>query len=716
MGENPLHKMMKPGSISTVGAGNNPMKMGTMHALSILHDGYKGKFYPIHPTDSTVLGHKAYKHVIELPEAPDLALLAVPSEHILGLIDDFGKIGTKRIIIITAGFRETGEEGKEKENQLRVIAEKHGIRIIGPNCMGIINTEISLNTTVGMCTMKPGMLGFASQSGTYVAQTLAYLQKRGIRFSKAISVGNSVNISINDALEYLGEDEQTRAISLYIEGISDIQGFLKIARKVTRRKPVLAQYVGGSEAGARSGLSHTGSMAAPEHLYRGLFRQAGIIWVDSIEELYINGWALATQPLLRGNRVGVITNSGGPGSAIANQCEKGGLKVPEFSEGLREKLRPLVPPHAPCGNPVDITFSMDMNVLARDIPEMVMKSGEVDAVVLHGAMRSGFIGFIYPHLKELLNNAPLETILDMMKVDFNGSVSLTGEQGIPMLISSFFDRDDDYTAAYHEGNVPVFDSPEKTSRCMNIMLQYMKIRERRVTEEEPLPGKNEEADAIIKKALKMGAHSLDEYTSKRLLSCYGIPVSKDILAENPDRAVEASDEIGYPVVLKACSGEILHKTGKGLMELNVSTPEDVRKSFARITESAGTRVPVIVSGMIRGEREFMAGLTRYPGFGPAVMFGLGGVLTEALNDTVFRCAPVTREDSEEMLHEIRAKSLTGEYRGMPAINIESVSSILQGLGIISVLHPEIKEIDMNPVIVNGGEPVAVDALVIIGAT
>jgi len=318
MPENPLVRLLNPSSIAIVGAGNNPVKMGTMHALSILKDGYGGTFYPIHPREETILGRRAYPTVADLPEAPDLAFLVVPAQEVARLLEDFGRKGTPSAIIITAGFGELGEEGRRMQQRLNDISAEYGIRFLGPNCMGIINSEISLNTTVMPYKSPPGSLGFASQSGTYVTQSIPYLGKKGIRFSKAISVGNSANIDITDALEYLGEDEQTKAISLYIEGLRDVPRFIDVARKITPRKPVLAQYVGGSGAGARSSLSHTGSMAAPDHLYEGLFRQAGIIRVHSIEELYHYGNMLAVQPPLRGKRIGVFTNSGGPGSAMAN--------------------------------------------------------------------------------------------------------------------------------------------------------------------------------------------------------------------------------------------------------------------------------------------------------------------------------------------------------------------------------------------------------------
>ncbi len=713
MPDNPLCRLMNPSSIAIVGSGNNPMKMGTMHALSILKDGYAGKFYPIHPKEKTVLGRRAYASVADLPETPDLAFLVVPASHVAQLLEDFGRKGTKSAIIITAGFGELGEEGRRMQMRLNEISAEYGIRFIGPNCMGIINSEISLNTTVMPYTSAPGSLGLASQSGTYVTQSIPYLGKKGIRFSKAISVGNSANIDIIDALEYLGEDEQTKAISLYIEGLRDVARFIDVARKITPRKPVLAQYVGGSGAGARSSLSHTGSMAAPDHLYEGLFRQAGVIRVHSIEELYHYGNMLAVQPPLTGKRIGVFTNSGGPGSAMANILEQGGLEVPEFSKKLQESLRPLMPPHAPSGNPVDMTFSMEIEILSSRIPGIVFESGEVDGIVIHGVMRSGYVRYSYNHLKDFMNGAPVEALLSGMPECSRENISLL-RYGKPIAISSFFDRDDDYMTAYEDNGMPVFDSPEKTAGAMVAMLCHKKIRERRPYEPVTVPAPPAEAVRILGEGRKPGRGNLDEHASKLFLKSWGIPVTEEIIVHSEEEAAAAADRAGYPLVLKASAADILHKTGKGLIYLNLKSKDEAIASFRKIREAAGAPVPVIAYRMVKGERELVAGVVRTPGFGPSVMFGLGGIFTEALGDMVFRPAPLGEADAEEMINDIRSRKLLGSFRGMQAVNMKSLARILHRLSLVPLAHPEVGEIDINPIIIEGSEPVAVDALVVFG--
>ncbi|MCK7509374.1 MAG: CoA-binding protein [Desulfobacterales bacterium] len=478
MSENPLQLLMNPRSVAVVGASNDFIKMGTIQALSIIKDGYAGKFYPIHLTEKTVLGYPAFKAASDLPEVPDLVVFIVPSKAMTTLLADFGKIGTKRAIVVTAGFKETGAAGRKMEEQINAIAQQYGIRFVGPNCLGIINSENSLNTTVFPLTTGPGLLGFASQSGTYVTQVLPYLRKKGIRLSKAISLGNEANIDMVDALEYLGEDEQTKAIILYIEGIRDGRRFVEVARRVTQRKPVVAQYVGGSASGARAGSSHTGAMAGPDFLYDGIFKQAGIIRVRSIEDLYAHGWALATQPPLRGKRVGIVTNSGGPGTAIAYTCDQAGMEVPRFSERLQEEIRPQIAPHASASNPVDMTFDLSMEKLATTLPEMIMKSGEVDAIVLHGIVHSGFMTEVFSHLRDFIGGMSYEDFLEGTKSVKRDAFDLPHKCSIPFLISSFFDHEDNYTKSYQDANTPVFNSPENAARALGSLYRYKLIRER----------------------------------------------------------------------------------------------------------------------------------------------------------------------------------------------------------------------------------------------
>ena len=713
MSENPLQLLMNPKSIAVAGASNTPTKMGTIQSLSLLKDGYAGKLYFVHPTEKTILGITAYATPQDLPEVPDLALLIVPIKAVLSLLEDFGKIGTKRAIVVTAGFRETGDAGQDMENKLNEVARRYGIRFVGPNCLGVINSQICLNTTVYPFPPNPGLLGLASQSGTYVTQVLPMLRKKGIRFSKAISLGNEANIDIADALEFLGADEQTKAIILYIEGIRDGRRFIEIARKVTPHKPVLAQYVGGSVSGARAGMSHTGPLSGPDFLYDGIFKQAGIIRVGSVEDLYDHGWTLATQPLPRGRRVAVITNSGGPSSSISYTCDLVGLEVPRFSAGLQEEIRKYLQPHAASANPVDLTFHMGMEKLAVTIPEIIIRSGEVDALIMHGIMRSGFLREIYNHVSDYIKGASFEEFLSFSEPVIKEVFELPRKYNIPLIISSFFGQEDSYTKGFQENNIPVFHSPEKTARALGALYHYKLIRERKPGKENPLPKISPLAVRILQQAKKNGQKALDEYTAKKLLAAYGLPVTKEKLVKTQEEALEAATKIGYPVALKACHWQIMHKSGKGLIALQIESAAKLKVAFKDIQKAAGEKVPVLVQKMLAGNREFLAGMTRFAGFGACVVFGLGGVFTEIHHDATIRMAPLTAADTKEMFADIRARKLLDEYRGMPQVEKDKLSEILQTIGNISLLHPEIAEIDLNPIIISGAKPVVADALIVL---
>jgi len=696
MSENPLKLLMNPRSIAWVGASNNPEKMGSIQVLNFLKTGYKGRFYPIHPKEENIFGRKAYPSPDSLPEAPDLAVIIIAKQHVAPLLELFGKKGTRRAVIITAGFKETGAEGKSAEDDLNRVAEKYGIRFVGPNCIGVINTQAALNTTLVQHSLGPGPLGLASQSGTYVTQTLRYISEKGIRLSKAMSLGNEANISIVDALEYLGQDDDTKAIILYIEGIREGRRFIEVAKRITPRKPVLALYVGGSEAGARAGMSHTGALAGPDYLYDGIFKQAGIIRVNSIEDLYEQGWAFAVQPPMKGNMIGVISNSGGPASSISHAANKEGLEMPVFSPKLQAEIRNVIVGHAASANPVDMTFDLDMKKLSTTIPEIILKSGEVDGLIIHGV---------------------IDLSIMMTNVDLSRAVKLPEIYQKPVFISSFFDRADKYTAYYEDHGIPVFEGPEKAARGMANFFRYSKIQQGKTSETLELPEPSREADSLITAALGRGQTALDEYEGKRLLSAYGIPVTREQLVLREGEAIRAAGDIGYPVVLKGCSWKIMHKTGKGLIHLGLKSEEEVAKAF-RIIKSSGHSaadedMPVLVQEMILGSREFVAGMTRFPGFGPVLLFGLGGIFTEALKDAAFRSAPLGMIEAAEMVRDIRASSLLGEFRGMPAVNVNVLAEILQKLGFIAMLHPEISEMDLNPIIISRDAPVVADALLVL---
>lgn len=718
---NPLCTIMNPKSIAVVGASNNPLKMGTIQYLSILRSQYPGKIFILHPRDKVVLGKQAYKQVDELPEVPELAFFVTPSSTTVSLLESFGKLGTKHAVIITAGFREIGNKGQELEKQVIEVADKYGIRFVGPNCMGILNPHLPLNLTVLPYLEKPGTLGIASQSGTYITQSLVYLYKRGIRISRAISLGNETNIDLVDALEYFGEDEETKAIALYIEGVKRGDKLLEVAQRISRKKPIVAQYVGGTASGARSGASHTGAMAGPDHLYNGLFKQAGIIKADTVEELYDFGWTLACQPPMKGKRVAILSNSGGPATAMANTLDQFEMEIPIFSENLQNKIKSIIPPHGSAKNPIDLTFHMDTSAIAAKIPEMLFHSDEIDGILTHGIMDTGFMKVMYPHFKDFLP-LPKEQFITSNLTDMSTITKLPFEKQIPLAASAFFDREDHCVEQFMENTIPTFTSPEKAARALTILYEYHCIQEnmkhsffnqnKSVSDSEYIIENKTTIQSIIDKALQNNQNALDEYDSKMVLELIGIPVGKQKLIKNFEEALEAAKPIGFPLVLKGCSYEYMHKSEKNLVHLNIMTEMELKEKINQIQNEI-PNIPILIQKQIQSTREFVVGMTRYPGMPPFLMFGLGGIFTEVLKDTTFRCAPLSHQEALNMVQDIRSKKLLEKVRNLPPVDKKILADIILGIAKLSLSFPQIKEIDINPLMIDGSTPVAVDALMIL---
>ncbi|MBN1636348.1 MAG: acetate--CoA ligase family protein [Deltaproteobacteria bacterium] len=707
MAANPLHVIMNPSSIAVVGASNNFSKMGTLQLLNIIYSGFPGEIFPVHPTEKEIFGLKSYACVADLPYPPALALLVVPTRLVPELLEDFGKLETRYAIIVSAGFKETGSAGIDLEQEIVSIAKSYGIRFVGPNCMGIVNTQHPLNISVLPVKMPEGVLSIASQSGTYITQTMPYLHRQGIAVSKAISVGNEANIDIVDCLEYLGEDDETNAICLYIEGIRRADRFLEVARRISKTKPIVAQYVGGTKSGARSGASHTGSLSGPDYVYDGLFAQAGVIRVNTIEEVYKIGWTLATQPHLNGSRIGVITHSGGPGTAIVDICDRFGMDIPELSGRIQETIRDMVPGHAAVKNPVDLTFMVDLKPLVDDIPRIIFASDEIDGVIIHGIMDTEFMGFMHPVISQI-SELEKEAFAKGFEVDLNVLTQLPSKYNKPIVVSSFVTHQDHSTQVLQQHRIPQFDMPEKAARAMAALYQHHLIRKRKEPQAVELMEIPEQAEKIMENLTNI---SVDEFTAKAILKTYSIPVTNEDIVQTLEQAMAVADKIGYPVALKGCSPVIQHKTEQGMVFLDINDSDDLSQAFEKI-RSKDSGIPLLVSQMLKGEREFMTGISSFPGFPPCVLFGLGGIYTEALHDIAIRLAPLGRDDAEEMILSLSSSKLIGPYRGMPPVDMEALSSILMNLSQLAIHFPRIKEIDLNPIIVVNGKPKVADALFI----
>ena len=478
--KNPLHAILNAKSIAFFGASNRPTTMGTTQILHLLRGGFDGKVWPMHPTEKTVLGVPAYKSLADFPEVPELAVLVLPTRIVPDILDECGKKGIKYAVVISGGFKETGEEGKMLEGKVKEVAARHGIRFIGPNCIGVINAQRSMNFTFFPYTLGPGTMGMLSQSGTYVTQVIPHLERLGMCYSKAISLGNEADIDIIDGLEYMSEDSDTKAIALYIEGIRRGRKFIEVAKRVSMKKPIVAYYVGGTEAGARSGASHTGAMGGDDLIHDAVFRQCGIIRAPTIQDLYDWAWALANVPLPKGRRVAIISHSGGPVTSMADACSRYGFQVPILSDETRSKIEHLVPRTGSTANPVDLTFSMNPTVMTSTLPMAIAQSGEVDTVLVHGLMGSSFIREMSKAAPDLVK-VPYEQeqMLKFMELAHQGIIELVHEKDFTVLTSSFSDRSDQAVDCVMRNRIPLYPSPERAVAALAALIRYAEWRKDR---------------------------------------------------------------------------------------------------------------------------------------------------------------------------------------------------------------------------------------------
>lgn len=713
MNQNPLYKILSPNSVAVAGAGNNPAKMGTILYLNLIYGGFNGEVLVVHPNQEKIFGKTAYASPEKLPYAPDLAILIVPGQYVAGLLEDFAKIGTRHAMVVSAGFGETGKSGKIMESELIAVAKNYGMRILGPNCLGVINSGHPLNTTVVPLQDKPGHLSLVSQSGTYITQTLRYLKQKGVRIAKAISVGNEADIDLCDCLEYLSGDQDTRCIGLYIESIKRVDRFLQVARQITRNKPVIAQYVGGTSAGARAGASHTGAIAGPAYLYDGLFRQAGIIRADTIEDVFISGNALALSPVPAGRRVGILTNSGGPGTGMATTLEALGLEVPEFSDNLRKKLESFLPGHGGSRNPVDLTFHTGMELMAETLPDILLQSGEIDGLLIHGIMDTGFADLLYPIFKDVLNVSESDFKAYFM-ADLTRLIAMPRKYNAPILISTFMGEEDHCLQTFRDSGIPSFDSPEKTAHAMAALVEFSMIQKRlpdQHSELQDLPTPQIAAE-IMKHATSV---TMDEYMAKKVLRAYNIPTPDEFRVDSSGQAVMAAERIGYPVVIKGCRPGIFHKTELNLVHMDCRNPEDVQRACRAISDQL-SNASFLISRMINPGREFMAGMTRFNLFPPCILFGIGGIFAETINDFGVRLTPFGKHEAMRLITSIKSHKLLSEFRGKPSVDLNALANILIRLSHIALHFPQIREIDLNPILIDGNQPVIADAVFVLEDT
>ena len=474
--QSPLYKILNPDSIAIFGASNRFTSMGSSQLASILDLKFRGRLYPIHPKEKTVQGLKAYRSVEDLPEVPDLALIILPTHLVLDTMDRCGRKGIRHAIIISGGFKEKGREGIELEDRLIEISKRYGMRFLGPNCIGIVNPYKELNTTFLPYTAEPGFIGMASQSGSFITQMFDYLAKFNLGFSAGISVGNEANIDVVDCIEYLAHCPNTRAIGLYLETIRRGRRFIEVVQETVKIKPVVAYYVGGTEAGKRASLSHTGALAGPDELYEGIFKQAGIIRAYSIEELFDFCWVLGSMPPMKDNRVVIQTHSGGPGASTADACERAGLKVADLSEETIQKLKGFVPNTGSVQNPVDLTFMKNPAHYLLNIPEILIDDKEIDGMLIYFLLSVRHIKSALEGLK-VPKDQISSYVRNFIEDHTNSLKKMINNKKKPIVGFSYRGSEDQFISELQKRGIPVLPGSLRAARAMWALYRYSKIKE-----------------------------------------------------------------------------------------------------------------------------------------------------------------------------------------------------------------------------------------------
>ena len=672
-----LRPFFAPESVAVLGASRRRESIGGLLYRNIIAGEFEGIAYPVNPAGDAVAGVRGYRSVAELPEAPDLAVVCVPAQHVLPGVEDALRRGTRAICVISAGFAEVGEEGRDRQDQLLALVRAHGGRLVGPNCLGLAVSAPRLNATFGPRALPPGPVAFSSQSGALGLALLEKAEERGIGLSAFVSIGNKADVSSNDLLEYWEDDADTSLVALYLESFGNPRRFGRIARRVARKKPILAMKSGTTSTGARAASSHTAALAGSEAAVDALFRQAGVIRARTLEELIDAAALLASQPLPAGRRVGVITNAGGLGILCADACDAAGLELPSLAPETESALRAVLPAEASVANPIDMLGSAVGTTYEQVLP-IVLSDPGVDAVI---------VLFVPP------------VVAGADEVAMAVAHASRDTKGKPVL-----------TSIIAEGELPPtpgltnFAYPESAARTLGLAAARAEWLRRPAGSVPALDGiDGARGRAVVADALAAGEDLwLRPDQARELLQAYGISVVPERIAATADEAAEAAAALGLPAVVKSAEPGA-HKTETGGIALGLATADEVREAAERIGP------PVLVQPMLEGSAELLAGIVQDPVFGPLVAFGPGGVFAELIGQADFRIAPLTDEDARELVTSGKAGELVRGFRGKPAASEQALTDLLHRLSRLGEDLREVAELDLNPVIASPDGCVAVDA-------
>ena len=693
-----LDPILKPATVAVIGASRSPSHIGHQITANLIQYGFTGSVYPVNPSAKAVCSVRSYPDIGSVPDSVDLAVIVVPKHLVLGIAGECADAGVRGLVVITAGFREMGADGTERERALADLVRSRGMRMVGPNCLGVINADptFSFNATFGPVMPPFGPAALMSQSGAMGVNILDYAREYQIGLAQFVSVGNKADVSSNDLLLQWEDDPAVSTILMYVENFGNPRRFLETASRITKRKPIIALKAGRSASGARAASSHTGALTASNAAVDALLAQAGVLRAASVEELFDMAMAFGTATRPRSRRTAVLTNAGGPGILAADALEANGLAVVELRPETIAAMKPLFPEEASIRNPVDMIASARPTSY-RQALEILLSDAGVDCLVAvfvppFGVSQAAVAEAIGAAVQQSPGTAVMAVLM--------------GRSGLS-----------EGRAELHSVGVPAFVFPESAARALAALCRYQEWLGRPATPITPLAVDRDRAAAVIARARAAGRTHLEQSEALELFASYGIPTAPARIARSAAEAASVASALGFPVAMKVVSPDIDHKSDVGGVILGIEDEDAARAAYDDLMREVGVRMPnarlegVLVQPMVRGGLETIVGVSHDRLFGPLVMFGLGGIYVEALRDVVFRVAPISALDAEDMLDGIRGTPILAGMRGRAGVDRVALVDVLRRVSQLAVDFPEIEELDLNPLLAFEDRVVAVDARV-----
>ena len=699
-----LDKLFNPKVVAIIGATTKKESVGYALMKNIIGSGFDGIVYPINPNRSNVLGVKTYPSLDDVPDMIDLAIIATPAKTVPAIVERCGKAGVSGILLISAGFAEAGVEGKELMRQIAETIRTYKMRLIGPNCLGFINPSIKFNASFANKMALPGKIALISQSGALCTAILDWSIKQNVGFSNFVSIGSMMDVSFHDLIDYFGSDPHTNSIVIYMESLTDARSFMSAARAFARNKPIIVLKAGKSTEGAQAAMSHTGSLAGNDFVFDAAFKRAGVIRVDTIEELFNIAQSLAMQPKPSNNRLAIVTNAGGPGVIATDTLMAKGGKLAQLSDETISELNKHLSAHWSKGNPVDVLGDAGPEQYAKAV-ELCAKDKNVDGILV----------ILTP-----------QSMTDSTEIAMQ--LAAISKNCKKTVLASWMGADDiaEGQKILEANNIPVYQTPENAVKCFMLMYDYSRNLE--ILHETPsqipkeFQPKKDESKKLIAEVLNDKRTVMTEFEAKQLLANYQIPVIKNGLAKTEAEAIAMSEEFGYPLVMKIASPDILHKTDVGGVILNILNKEEAKVAYNKILKSSTEKAPdadirgVFVEQMMKRKYELIIGCKKDPIFGPTIVFGMGGVAVEVFKDTTIGLPPLNMALAMRIIEDTKIYKLIKGYRGMPGADITSIQFLLYKFAYLLMDFPQILEIDINPFGVDERGGVVLDAKVLLDKT